>query len=133
MSLLMAGGARNQMIFKVASNPYHSVILWFYVQTLLVSTEILWRKNRSPLQFIFTFLLQQRGSKVWTRKRFTVLWTVVDKRTTRLWHSCTWHTIGEQPQSSTFPPSTWMLQAAGCRVLKCWSSGRGFFVCLASH
>jgi len=26
MSLLMAGG-RNQMIFKVPSNPYHSVIL----------------------------------------------------------------------------------------------------------
>ena len=29
MSLLMAGGW-NQMIFKVPSNPYHSMILWFY-------------------------------------------------------------------------------------------------------
>jgi len=30
VSLLMAGGAWNEMIFKVPSNPNHTMILWFY-------------------------------------------------------------------------------------------------------
>ena len=40
MSLLMAGGLE-PMIFKVPSNPYHSMILWFYVNNLFSAQMII--------------------------------------------------------------------------------------------